>query len=115
MNAVRTSDEQEDKNMPFDVTYFVFLIPGLLLGMYASWKLRSTYGHYLRVPAATGITGAQAARAILNNAGLHNMEIQEVRGQLSDHYDPMRKKLCLSTDNYHGRSLSALGVAAHEA
>lgn len=98
-----------------DPAWFLFAIPGLLLGLYASFKLKSTYAHYLQVPAASGLTGAQAAREILDRAGLHAMPIQEVRGQLSDHYDPIRRQLCLSSENYHGRSLAALGVAAHEA
>lgn len=95
--------------------WLLFLLPGLLLGMYAQFKLQSVYGRFLRVPAQTGLTGAQAAREILDQAGLGGMPVCEVPGQLSDHYDPVRRQLCLSSDNYHGRSLSALGVAAHEA
>lgn len=95
--------------------WLLFLLPGLLLGMYAQFKLQSVYGRFLQVPAQTGLTGAQAAREILDQAGLGGMPVCEVPGQLSDHYDPVRRQLCLSSDNYHGRSLSALGVAAHEA
>jgi uncharacterized protein len=97
-----------------DQYWWVFFIPGLLLGLYAQFRLRSTYGKYVRVQASTGLSGAEAARAILDRAGLSGMPIREVPGQLTDHYDPIRKNLCLSSDNFHGRSLAALGVAAHE-
>jgi Zn-dependent membrane protease YugP len=90
-------------------------LPGLLLGIYAQLKLSSTYNHYLRVKSETGVSGAEAAREILDRAGLRDMPVNEVRGHLTDHYDPMRKALFLSSENYHGRSLSAVGVAAHEA
>jgi len=90
-------------------------LPGLLLGIYAQLKLSSTYSHYLQVRAETGVSGAEAAREILDRAGLREMPVNEVRGHLTDHYDPMRKALFLSSENYHGRSLAAVGVAAHEA
>jgi hypothetical protein len=95
--------------------YDWLMIPGLLLGLYAQFKLRSTYSHYARVPAATGLSGAEAAREILDRAGLSQMPIHEVAGHLSDHYDPTKKALFLSSENFHGRSLAAVGVAAHEA
>src|SRR5688572_8945197 len=100
--------------MIMDPTY-LFLIPGLLLGLYAQFKLMSTYNHYVRVPTSNGLSGAQAARAILDNAGLHEMEVHEVGGHLTDHYDPRKKALFLSSENFHGRSIAAVGVAAHEA
>lgn len=93
----------------------LLLIPGLLLGLYAQMKLKSTYNHYAQVPVGTGYTGAQAARAILDQAGLSQMPIKVVPGHLTDHYDPTKKELALSEENYHGRSLAAVGVAAHEA
>jgi hypothetical protein len=92
-----------------------FFIPGLLLGLYAQMRLSSAYGHYSRVPTNSGLTGAQAAREILDSVGLHGMPINEVHGHLTDHYDPMKKALFLSSENYHGRTLAAVGVAAHEA
>ena len=95
--------------------YWWFAIPGLLLGIWAQIKLSSAYGKYARVPTSNGMTGAQAARAILDQAGLHNMPVGEVGGHLTDHYDPIKKALFLSSENYHGRSLAAAGVAAHEA
>jgi uncharacterized protein len=98
-----------------DPTWFYFMIPGLIIGMIAQFKLKSTYARYVQEPAAAGLTGAQAAREILNQAGLQGMPVEEVPGHLTDHYDPIRKKLCLSSENFHGRSIAALGVAAHEA
>lgn len=92
-----------------------FFLPGLLLGLYAQMRLTSAYGHYSRVPTNSGLTGAQAAREILDDAGLHAMPIQEVGGHLTDHYDPMKKALFLSSENFHGRTIAAVGVAAHEA
>lgn len=95
--------------------YWWFAIPGVLLGIYAQIKLSSTYGRYSRVGNARGMTGAEAAREILDSAGLHNMPVGEVGGHLTDHYDPMKKALFLSSENYRGASLAAIGVAAHEA
>jgi uncharacterized protein len=98
-----------------DSTYWLFAIPGLILGMWAQFKLMGTYGHYLRVGTARGLSGAQAARAVLDTAELHDMPIHEVGGRLTDHYDPMKKALFLSSENFHGNSVAAVGVAAHEA
>jgi Zn-dependent membrane protease YugP len=78
-------------------------------------RLSSTYNRYVRQGIATGISGAQAAREILDRAGLHNMPVNMVRGHLTDHYDPIKKALFLSEENYHGHSIAAVGVAAHEA
>jgi len=95
--------------------YWWLAIPGVLLGMYAQMKLSSAYGRYSRVGNAAGMTGAQAAREILDSAGLHNMPVEETPGHLTDHYDPKKKALFISSENYHGTSLAAVGVAAHEA
>src|SRR5919109_4803435 len=100
--------------MIFDHWWWLIL-PGLVLGLYAQFKVTSTYNHYVRVAADSGWTGAQAAREILDRAGLKDLPIGEVGGHLTDHYDPTQKALLLSSENYHGRSLAALGVAAHEA
>lgn len=101
--------------MFLDQYYWFFAIPGILLGLYAQIKLSSTYGKYTRVGVTSGISGAEAARAILNQAGLVNVPVEEVAGHLTDHYDPTHKALRLSSENFHGRSLAAVGVAAHEA
>jgi Zn-dependent membrane protease YugP len=95
--------------------YWWFAIPGILLGLYAQMKLSSTYAKYSRIGNASGLTGAEAAREILDSAGLHSMPVNEVGGHLTDHYDPMKKALFLSSENYRGTSLAAVGVAAHEA
>jgi uncharacterized protein len=95
--------------------YWWFFIPGLLLGLYAQFKLTSTYNHYIKVPLASGLSGAEAARHILDKAGLSNVPVGEVPGRLSDHYDPTKRALFLSSENFHGRSVAAVGVAAHEA
>jgi Zn-dependent membrane protease YugP len=97
------------------IDYWWFMIPGLLLGLYAQMRLSSTYNRFIRVGTQTGLSGAQAAREILDSAGLSQMPVNEVRGHLTDHYDPLKKALFLSSENYHGRSLAAVGVAAHEA
>jgi Zn-dependent membrane protease YugP len=99
----------------FDPLYFVFAIPGLLLGIWAQMKLSSAYGKYSRVATGSGLSGAEAARDILDRAGLTDVPVREVRGHLSDHYDPRKRALFISSENYHGRSLAAVGVAAHEA
>lgn len=101
--------------MFWDLKYLLFAIPGMLIGIWAQMKLHSAYGHYREVPARSGLTGAQAARRILDDAGLTDMPVEEVEGELTDHYDPSERALFLSSDNYHGTSIAAIGVAAHEA
>jgi len=95
--------------------YFLFLVPGLLLGIWAQIKLRLAYGKYSQVPVDSGMTGAQAARRILDDAGLNDMPVEEVPGHLTDHYDPSKRALFLSSENFHGQTVAAVGVAAHEA
>jgi hypothetical protein len=94
--------------------YWWVAIPGLLLGIYAQIKLSAAYSKYSEVPARNGLTGAEAAREILDQAGLTNMPVEEIDGHLTDHFDPIKKALFLSSENYNGRSLAAVGVAAHE-
>ena len=95
--------------------YWWFAVPGLILGVYAQIRLTATYKKYVGIGTQSGLTGAQAAREILDQAGLSGMPISEVGGHLTDHYDPMKKALCLSSENFHGNSIAAVGVAAHEA
>ena len=99
----------------FDPLYFLFAIPGLLLGIWAQIKLSHAYGKYSQVPVDSGMTGAEAAREILDHAGLNNVPVEEIPGHLSDHYDPTKRALFLSSDNFHGQTVAAVGVAAHEA
>jgi Zn-dependent membrane protease YugP len=94
--------------------YWWFFLPGLLLGLYAQMKLMGTYNKYAQVPIQSGLSGAEAAREILDAAGLSSVPVEEVNGQLTDHYDPSKRALFLSSDNFHGRSIAAVGVAAHE-
>lgn len=98
----------------FDPVWFVFAIPGLLLGLWAQAKLSHTYSKYSQIRVDSGMTGAEAARQILDHAGLGDMPVEEVPGKLSDHYDPTKRALFLSSDNFHGQSVAAVGVAAHE-
>lgn len=92
----------------------LFLLPAVLVTMWAQWKVNSTYNKYSQVPSRRGLTGADVARYILNKNGLFDVAIERVGGQLSDHYDPRTRVVRLSPDVYHGTSLAALGVAAHE-
>lgn len=101
--------------MYFSPLYFIFALPALLLGLWAQMRVRSAFAKYSRVRAASGITGAQAARRILDANGLQNVMVERVGGRLSDHYDPRSKTLRLSEDVYSTPSLAAVGVAAHEA
>ena len=98
----------------YDPTYFL-LIPGLLLALYAQFKVTSTFNHWKRVGSRSGLTGAQVARRILDANGCRNVAIEPVRGSLTDHYDPENGVLRLSSEVYGSRSIAALGVAAHEA
>lgn len=93
---------------------WVILLPGLLLGLWARTRLKSTYGRYSRIGTQHQINGAMAAREILDRNGLRDVEIHEVPGELTDHYDPSRRAVFLSTDVYHNASLASVGVAAHE-
>ncbi len=104
-----------DMFLGLDPLYWLFALPGLLIGLWAQMKLSHAYGKYSQVPVATGMTGAEAARKILDQAGLGNLPVEEVEGHLSDHYDPTKRALFLSSDNFHGRTVAAVGVAAHEA
>jgi Zn-dependent membrane protease YugP len=95
--------------------WIVLIIIPMLFGLYAQMKIRSAYSRNVEIPSRGQIRGAEAALAVMQSAGINDVEIVEVPGELSDHYDPLNKRLALSSDNYHGTSLAALGVAAHEA
>ena len=99
--------------MIFDPLYFIFLSPALLLMIWAQMRVKSAFHQGMRVHAP--LTGAAAARHILDQAGCHDVDIEETHGMLSDHYDPRARVLRLSRDVYHTRSASAVGIAAHEA
>jgi Zn-dependent membrane protease YugP len=95
--------------------YFLFVLPAVVLALWAQVKVQSAYSKYSRVRAQSGLSGAQAAREILDDQGLRDVPVQEVPGSLTDHYDPRTHTLNLSSDVYNGRSVAALGIAAHEA
>ena len=99
--------------MFFDPLYFIFIAPAVLLMIWAQFRIKSTYHSAMQVDAR--LTGAAAARYILDQAGLHNVGIEQTPGQLSDHYDPRAKVLRLSPDVFNSRSAAAVGIAAHEA
>jgi Zn-dependent membrane protease YugP len=101
--------------MFFDPVYLLFALPGLVLSLWAQLKVKSTFGHYAQVRPESGLSGAEAARELIRQRGVEGVRIEEVPGTLSDHYDPFQRVLRLSHDVYYGRSLAALGVAAHEA
>ncbi len=94
---------------------FLLIIVATILGLIAKSGVEATYRRYGRVSTGRGLTGARAARMILDNYGLYNVDVQEVGGFLTDHYDPVRKVLRLSPGVYGGSSVAAVGIAAHEA
>lgn len=96
-----------------DPTYFLLII-GMLLSLAASAKLKSTFSRYKRVRSASGLTGAETAYRILQRAGITDVTVVAVSGELTDHYDPRSRQVCLSRDIYGSNSLAAVGVAAHE-
>jgi hypothetical protein len=101
--------------MLFDPVYLLFMIPPLLLSLWASAKTKSAFKKYSQVRAASGMSGAQAAARLLQSAGITDVEIVPTRGTLSDHYNPVTKKLALSEPVYGSSSIAAIGVACHEA
>ena len=98
----------------FDSTYLLVLIP-LILALIAQAKVNGAFKRFAKVPARLGLTGAEMARSLLDEQGLSDVEIEFVRGKLSDHYDPAHKVLRLSESTYASTSIAAIGVAAHEA
>ncbi|MGI6069907.1 MAG: zinc metallopeptidase [Blautia sp.] len=97
----------------FDST-ILLLILGMILSLAASAKLKGTFATYSKVRSMSGLTGAQTAQRILNAAGIYDVQIVPINGQLTDHYDPRAKEVRLSEASYHQTSLAAVGVAAHE-
>ncbi len=111
--------------MTMPVLLSFFYIPGPIFALlfvfvfgfsiYAQIRVSSAYSKNLRIPSRGGITGREAAAAVMARAGITDVEIEETDGHLTDHYDPANRKLVLSSENYRGTSLAAIGVAAHEA
>lgn len=99
--------------MYFDPTYMLVLI-GVALCLFASARVKSTYRKYSQFRNSRGITGAEAAERVLHGAGIYDVKIEHVSGELTDHYDPRSKVLRLSDSTYGSTSVAAVGVAAHE-
>lgn len=97
------------------MNFIILILIPMAVGFWAQMKVKSAYGKYVQVPSRGRITGREAAQAVMQSAGIHDVEIVKCHGTLTDHYDPTHKRLALSEENYHGYSLAALGVAAHEA
>lgn len=93
------------------LVYFVLL---LIIPLWAQSRVKSAYRKYSQIPTSSYMTGAEVARKILDDNGLYDVTVEATKGVLSDHYDPRKKVVRLSTDNYHGRSMAASAVAAHE-
>jgi len=98
-----------------DPIYFLFILPGMALSMWASFRVKSAFNKYSQVRTMRGMTGAQAAREMLDRAGLHSVQVGRAHGFLSDHYNPMTRSLALSESVYDSNSIAAIGVATHEA
>ena len=105
--------------MPFLYYYFdptmILLIPGIIIAIWASINVNTTFDKYNRVYARNGMTGAQVAERVLHHHGIYNVRIERVSGNLSDHYDPRSNVIRLSDSTYNSTSIAAAGVAAHEA
>lgn len=97
----------------FEPTYILVLI-GAVLSMIASARVNSTFNKYARVRSMSGMTGAQTVEAILRSRGIHDVRVEHIRGNLTDHYDPTKKVVRLSDSVYGSTSVAAIGVAAHE-
>jgi Zn-dependent membrane protease YugP len=99
----------------FDPVYLLFILPGMLLALWAQWRVQSAYAEASRIRPASGFSGAQAAYMVLRAENVEGVDIEPVQGFLTDHYSPGEKVLRLSPEVYGGQSLAALGIAAHEA
>jgi Zn-dependent membrane protease YugP len=100
--------------MLYDPLFYLFTLPGVLLALWAQHRVSSAFAAGSRIPASSGLSGAEAAARVLASGGLTGVRIEPVSGLLTDHYDPTEKVLRLSEEVYAGRSIAALGVAAHE-
>lgn len=97
-----------------DMTYIILVMPALIFAMYAQSKVSSTFNKYRTVANHRGYTGAEIARRILDMNGLHNVPVERISGNLTDHYDPRANVIRLSDSTYSSTSVAAIGIAAHE-
>ena len=96
-------------------TAIILFVGTMALSLWASFRVKRVFRRYADVPAISGMTGAEAARRIMDEEGVSGVEVVSQPGELTDHYDPTHRRLVLSEENYHGSSVSALAVSAHEA
>lgn len=99
----------------YDYTYFLYIAPGLILSLWASWRVKSNFRKYSAVRSMRGLTGAQAAAELLRQGGIRDVRIERSHGMLSDHYNPVTRTLALSDGVYGSTSVAAIGIASHEA
>ena len=100
--------------MFFSASYWIYMLPGMALVMFTSWYVKSAYRKWSKVPARSRISGQEAAQRLITRAGLYNVQIEGIRGEMSDHYDPRSKTLRLSQGVAQGSSVASLAIAAHE-
>ena len=99
----------------FDYSYFLFMLPALILSLYAQIKVNSTFAKYSKIKNSNGLTGSEAAYKVLAQNGVTNVAVEHISGNLSDHFDPQTNIIRLSDSVYSSNSVAAVGVAAHEA
>ncbi|MEM7166079.1 MAG: zinc metallopeptidase [Planctomycetota bacterium] len=99
----------------FDPVYFIFVGPAFLLAMFAQMRVKSAFAQWSQVGSSARLPGREVARRVMQHAGVGGVQIEPSQGFLSDHYDPSRRILRLSPDNYEGTSIAAAAIAAHEA
>ncbi|MFD1360546.1 zinc metallopeptidase [Lentibacillus salinarum] len=94
--------------------YLIYIALLMIIPLWAQSKVKNTYKKYSKKPTSSSMTGAEVARKILNDNGIHDVHVQETKGFLSDHYNPKKKTVNLSRDNFHGQSMASSAIAAHE-
>ena len=99
---------------PYGFEGLIYLLPAFALALFAQFKVKNTFAKYLKIPTQKGMTGYETARKILDRNGLENVNIEIIGGNLSDHYDPLKKVVRLSNDVARGNSIASVSVAAHE-
>ena len=100
--------------MYLDMTYIVFVLPAVILSLWASWNVKRSFSKYAKVLNSRGLTGADAARRVLDANGLRDVPVEQISGELSDHYDPKSRTVRLSQSVWGSTSVAAVGVACHE-
>lgn len=100
--------------MFFSMSYWIYMLPGILLVAFTSWYVKSAYRKWSKVPARSRLTGYEAAQRLINRGGLYGIDIEGIRGEMTDHYDPRSKTLRLSQGVARGTSVASLAIAAHE-